>query len=144
MYKMHLISVEGYKNAYAQILIIKKTDEIWLSMKDIGKGIRVKNISVLVLKEIYGICETKNPTKKQINNYKMREREIYEKFSNLSADKLNKKSNKNIYIRNNTMTNIIKHSRGKKKRGIRPIDGFRKKLMIPDSEIFKCSEHEVK
>ena len=73
MYKMHLISVEGYKNAYAQILIIKKTDEIWLSMKDIGKGIGVKNISVLVLKEIYGICETKNPTKKQINNYKMTE-----------------------------------------------------------------------
>ena len=25
----------------------------------------VKNISDLVLKEIYGICETKNPTKKK-------------------------------------------------------------------------------
>ena len=31
----------------------------------------VKNISDLVLKEIYGICETKNPTKKQVNEYKM-------------------------------------------------------------------------
>ena len=32
----------------------------------------------------------------------------------------------------------------KKKKGIRAIDGFRKKLMIPDYEISKCPEHEVK
>ena len=31
-----------------------------------------------------------------------------------------------------------------KKRGIRAIDGFRKKLMIPDNEIFVSPEHEVK
>ena len=31
-----------------------------------------------------------------------------------------------------------------KKRGIRAIDEFRKKLMIPDSEIPKCPEFEVK
>ena len=31
-----------------------------------------------------------------------------------------------------------------KKRGIREIDEFRKKLMIPDYEIPKCLEHEVK
>ena len=31
-----------------------------------------------------------------------------------------------------------------KKKGIRVIDGFRKKLMIPDFEIFKCPEYEVK
>ena len=30
-----------------------------------------------------------------------------------------------------------------KKRGIRAIDGFRKKFMIPDFEISKCPEHEV-
>ena len=42
------------------------------------------------------------------------------------------------------MTNIIKHCRGEKKRGIRAIDGFRKQLMIPDFEISKCPEHEVK
>ena len=35
---------------------------------------------------------------------------------------------------------IIKQCRGGKKRGIRAIDGFRKKLMIPDSEIFVCPE----
>ena len=31
-----------------------------------------------------------------------------------------------------------------KTRGIRAIDRFRKKLTIPNSEISKCSEHEVK
>ena len=96
-------------------------------MKDCGNGLGVKNISDLVLKQIYGIYEEKNLTKEEIKNYKMTEREIYEKFDNLSEDKLNTKSNKNIYIRNNVMTNFIKHCRGEKKREIRAIDGFRKK-----------------
>ena len=100
--------------------------------------------SDLVLKEIYSICEIKNPTKDQINKYKMTEREIYKKFGNLSEDELNTKSNKNVYVRNDVMTTIIKCCRGEKKRGIRAIDGFRKKLMIPDSEIPKCPEFEVK
>ena len=42
------------------------------------------------------------------------------------------------------MTIIIKRCRGEKKRGIRAIDGFRKNLMIPDSEILACPEFEVK
>ena len=40
-------------------------------MKDVGSGIGVKNISDLVLKEIYGICETKIPSKEQVNEYKI-------------------------------------------------------------------------
>ena len=32
----------------------------------------------------------------------------------------------------------------RKKKGIRAIDGFRNKLMMPDSEILKCPELEVK
>ena len=56
----------------------------------------------------------------------MTEREIYEKFSNLSEDELNTKSNKNIQVKNCVMTNIIKNCRGEKKRGTRAIDGFRK------------------
>ena len=60
-------------------------------MKGIGSGMSVKNISDLVLKEIFGICETKNPIKEQINEYKMAEREIYKKFRNLSEDELNTK-----------------------------------------------------
>ena len=95
----------------------------------------VKYISDLVLKEIYGICETKNPTKKQVNEYKMTKRQIYKKFTNLSDKKLNTKKNKKTYVRNDVMTTIIKRCRGEKKRSIRAIDGFRKKLMIPDSQM---------
>ena len=42
------------------------------------------------------------------------------------------------------MTTIIKRCREEKTRGIRAIDGFRKKLMIPDSEIPKCPQFEIK
>ena len=42
------------------------------------------------------------------------------------------------------MTTIIKRVEAEKKRGIRAIDGFREKLMIPDFEIPKCPEFEVK
>ena len=35
-----------------------------------------KYISDLVLKEVCGICETKNPTYEQANEYKMTKREI--------------------------------------------------------------------
>ena len=46
----------------------------------------------------------------------MTEREIYNKFDNLSEDELNTKSNKNTFVKNNVMTNIIKCCRGEKKR----------------------------
>ena len=72
----------------------------------------------------------------------MIERQIYEKFDNLSEDELNAKSNKNIFVRNDVMRTIIKRCRGEKERGIRAIHGFRK--MISDSEIPKCPEFEVK
>ena len=113
-------------------------------MKDVGSGMGVKNISDSVLKEIYGICETKNPTEKQVNECKMTEREIYKKFTNLSEKELNTQNNKNPYARNDVMTTIIKWCRGEKTRGIRAIDGFRNKLMIPDSEISKCPKFEIK
>ena len=71
IYKIYLISAEGYKNANVAFLTIKTSNEIWVSMKDIGSGIGVKNISDLVLKEIYGICETKNPSKEQVNEHKI-------------------------------------------------------------------------
>ena len=91
---MYLISAKGYENANVHFLTRKKPSEIWVSMKDVGSGMSVKNISDLVLKEIYGICETKNPTKEQVNEYKMTKREIYEKFTNLSKKELNTKNKK--------------------------------------------------
>ena len=105
---MYLISAEGYKNANVEFLIIKTTSEIWVNMKDVRSGMGVKNISDLVLKEIYGICDTKNPTKKQVNEYKMTKRKIYKKFINLSDEELNTKNNKKTYARNDVMTTIIK------------------------------------
>ena len=51
MYKMYLISAEGYKNAEVDAKIVRKTGEIWVSMKDVGSGMGVKNISDLVLKK---------------------------------------------------------------------------------------------
>ena len=44
MYKMYLISAEGYKNANVEFLTIKTTSEIWVNMKDVGSGMGVKNI----------------------------------------------------------------------------------------------------
>ena len=38
IYKMYLISTKGYQNAKVHHLRIRKTDEIWVSMKDIGDG----------------------------------------------------------------------------------------------------------
>ena len=113
-------------------------------MKDVESGLGVKNKSDLVLKEIYSICETKNPTKEQVNEYKMTKREIYKKFTNLSEKELNTKNNKKAYVRNDVITTVIKRCRGEKTRGIGAIDRFRNKLIIPDSEIPKCPEFEVK
>ena len=47
-----MVLAEGYKNAKDDFLTIKATGEIWVSMKDVGISMSVKNISDLVLKEI--------------------------------------------------------------------------------------------
>ena len=82
MHKMYLLSAEGYKNAEVDAKIVRKTGKIWASMKDVRIGMGVKNISDLVLKELCGVLKTKNPTKEQISQYKITERELYEKFDN--------------------------------------------------------------
>ena len=70
---MYLISAEGYVNAGVHFLRVQKTGEIWRTIKGFRRGMGVKNISDLVLKEIYGICETKNLKKEQIEEYKITE-----------------------------------------------------------------------
>ena len=113
---MSLISAEGYKNPGVFCLKIRKTDELWLSIKVVGVGLGVKNISDLVFKKIHGIFEKKELTKEESKCYKMIEREIFKNFDKLSEDELNTKSNKNVFVKNTIMTNIIKHCRGEKKR----------------------------
>ena len=47
IYKMYLMSAEGYKNAKSDFL--PKTGKIWgVSIRDIGNGLGVTNISDLV------------------------------------------------------------------------------------------------
>ena len=87
--------------------------------------------------------ESKNLTKEQIKRYKMTKREVFEKYINLSEDELNRKSNKNVYVENDVMTTVIKRCSDEKKRQ-KKIDGFRKELMIPESEILEYPQHEVK
>ena len=77
IYKMYLISTEGYKKADACHLIIQKTGKIWASMENLQDGMGVKNMFDLILKEMHGNCETKNPTKEQIKKYKMTERDNF-------------------------------------------------------------------
>ena len=139
MYKIYLISAEGYENVNVNFLTITTTSKIWISMKDVGSTMGAKNISDLFSSEIYGICETKN-TKKQVNEYKMTEKKNYKKFTNLSKKKLNTKNKKEAYVRNDVMTTVIKRCRGEKKEAI---DEFGKKLMIPDSKIPKYPEFET-
>ena len=73
-------------------------------------------MSDLILKEIYGIYETKSLTNKQIRKYKMTEREILEKYDNLRKDELNTKTNKIVYVKNDVMSTVIKCCRGEKKK----------------------------
>ena len=54
--------------------------------------------------------------KEEIKNYKITEKEIFEKFDNLSNDESNTRSSKFVYVKNHVMTNIIEHCRGEKKR----------------------------
>ena len=81
---MYLISAKGYTNAGVRLLIEKETGIIWASMKNVQDGLGVQNISDLVWKEIYGIYKAKE----QIKKYKMTEREIFEKYVNLSENEL--------------------------------------------------------
>ena len=113
---MYLISAKVYKNAGVHTLIIKKTCEIWASMKIVHSGLGVKNMFDLILKKTHGIYETKNPTKEQIKKYKMTERKIFGKYASLSEDKLNAKSSKKVYVKNDVMSTVIKRCRGEKKK----------------------------
>ena len=89
---MNLISAKACENG--KVLSIHVKNDIWVSMKDVGNGLGVKNKSDSVFKEIYGIYEEKKLTKEEIKCFKMAEREILEKFGKLSNNELDKLCNK--------------------------------------------------
>ena len=76
----------------------------------------VLKTSNLALKELLDVLKTKNPTKEQIREHTITERELFEKSDNLSEKELNTKSNKTVYVRNDVITTVIKCYRGEKKR----------------------------
>ena len=57
--KMDLISIEGYENANV-ICLKNKNGDLWVIMKNVKDVLGVKNMSDLVLKEIYGAYGKKN------------------------------------------------------------------------------------
>ena len=81
---MYLISDGRYKDEEVNFLKVKKTNEIWVSMKNVYDSLGVKNMSDLVSKEIYGKYERKNLADKGIRKYIMAERDVFEKYDNLS------------------------------------------------------------
>ena len=60
-------SAKAYENAKVHTIQVKK--DLWISIKDVGNGLGVKNISDLVLKEIYGKYEKKNQQNKKLNAF---------------------------------------------------------------------------
>ena len=61
-------------------------------MKNLQDGLGTQNISELALKEIYGIYKAKDLTEEQIKKCKMTERDIFQKYDNLSESELNTKN----------------------------------------------------
>ena len=86
----------------------------------------------------------KKLTKEEIKYYKMTEKKFFLKmFYDYDKNSLNTKSNKNIFVKNTIMTNIIKIVKVKK-RDVRSTGEFRRKLFIQDHEIYESIEHKVK
>ena len=111
---MDLISIEGYKNA--KVMYLKnKNGDLWEIMKGVKDGLGVKNMSDLVLKEIYGAHGKQNLAKEEVKCYKMTEREFFKTFYDYDEDSLNTKSIKTAFVEDNIMTNIIKNWKGEKK-----------------------------
>ena len=54
--------------------------------------------------------------KSKLKKYKLTEKEIFEKYNDLSENEVNTKKNKKLYAKNDVMTTVIKYCRGEKKR----------------------------
>ena len=70
----------------------------------------------------------------------MNKRGIFEKYDNLSKNKLNIKNNKEVYVKNDVMTSVIIRSKGKKKKRTKKKKKiqFRRKLRFAKFDIMVC------
>ena len=80
---MDLISVEGLENAIV-ICWKNKNGDLWVIMKDFKDGLGVKNMSGLVLREIYGVYEKKNYQMKELNTIKWLKENFLKRFMTLT------------------------------------------------------------
>ena len=80
---MDLILVEGLENAIV-ICWKNKNGDLWVIMKDFKDGLGVKNMSGLVLREIYGVYEKKNYQLKELNTIKWLKENFLKRFMTLT------------------------------------------------------------
>ena len=96
-------------------------------MKSVHDCLGVKDMSDLVLKEIYDKYERKNLTGNDIKKFKMTEWKVFKKYDNLSANELDRKNNKEVYVINDVITEMVLLCiAGWKKEG-KKLDEFRRK-----------------
>ena len=96
-------------------------------MKSVHDGLGVKDMSDLVLKEIYDKYERKNLTGNDIKKFKMTEWKVFKKYDNLRANELDRKNNKEVYVINDVITEMVLLCiAGWKKEG-KKLDEFRRK-----------------
>ena len=48
------ISIENYQNAIVYTITVCNREQFWVRMKEVQKGLGIKNISDLIKKEIHG------------------------------------------------------------------------------------------
>ena len=103
---MAVITVQNYTDAKVHTITVENRELFWVKMIDVQKGLGIQNISDLVRKNIQGIYETKNFTKKRKRKYIRSKQEINKKPTDDSKIK---------FVRSDLMEKIIKNCRGVKK-----------------------------
>ena len=73
---MSFITTCDYANAEVITVTVGNRKLFWLKMSDVEKGLCLKNMSDIVIKEIHGKYETKKTTKKQDKKYERTLRQI--------------------------------------------------------------------
>ena len=103
-------------------------------------------MSDLILKEIYFKYERKNLTDNEIKKYKMTEREVFQKYDNLSEHELNNQNDKEVSVRINVITSVTVNCTGEKKRAKKKKKKgeFKRKLGFTKFYIMVLSEYSIK
>ena len=103
-------------------------------------------MSDLILKEIYFKYERKNLTDNEIKKYKMTEREVFQKYDNLSEHELNNQNDKEVSVRINVITSVTVNCTGEKKRAKKKKKKgeFKRKLGFTKFDIMVLSEYSIK